>query len=254
MPKSTADLPVLTQGVDIIVGANTMDTLQAPPYVGLIPGLPDFTPKTVESYEQRLTSYFGEKVLDIYPRLPAGASASTVAKAFYGVNGDVCNTCPKHWAAQKFLAADNTVFVYEFGYASGFLNNLACHGCEIADMFDLSIKASTVTDKVMMKSYTPELADTMSKYWASFVKTGQPDGKVAWGAYVGGISNATQLHIGTTKNNEPKLSADVGLDHGKCEFFEKFIRVSAANNEKYANFCNNPAPMASGFSGHTIIV
>merc|ERR1712232_301679 len=121
-------------------------------------------PKSVKSYQQRLTSYFGEEIFNVYPPLPAGASPSAVAKAFYGVNGDVCNTCPKYWVAQKFLAANETVFVYEFGYATGNLSGLACHGCEIADAFDLPTgDLPSAVEKVFKQSYAPELADTMSK-------------------------------------------------------------------------------------------
>lgn len=106
----------------------------------------------------------------------------------------------------------------------------------------------------MRKSYTPELADAMSKYWASFVKTGQPAGKVPWGPYTfGGIASAKQLHI-STENNVPQITASVGLDHEKCDFFQKFIRGSGSDNDKYTNFCNFPAPLPSEYAVHAVIV
>merc|ERR1711907_914639 len=105
MKENPSELPVLTKNVEVIVGSNTMDSPKAPPYLGLIPLLPDFTPKSPSAFKTRASDYFGSGVFDIYPEPAATASRDDVAKEFYRMQGDVCNQCPKHFAAQKFLDA-----------------------------------------------------------------------------------------------------------------------------------------------------
>jgi len=251
LPQSTAVLPVLTKDVEIIVGANTMDTLMAPPYVGTSPQLPDLTPKTSDAFHKRLRDYFGADIFNIYHPLAPSASADAVSAAFYGISGDVCNTCPKHWAAQKFLAAQETVYVYEFGFSTAPINGFACHGCEISDVFNISDMSQT---KEMQASYAPQLGDAMARYWANFIKVGAPGGAPFWGKYEGDIRSATQLRVATASNGKPLLSVERGLDADKCDFFYKFVRASEANNMKYMNFCNSPVPMSAEHEHVAILV
>merc|ERR1712217_424187 len=109
-------------------------------------------------------------------------------------------------------------------------------------------------DEAIEKSYTPELAHTMSNYWASFVKTGRPLGELAWESYNGNIKIAKQLHITTTEEGKPRLSVKAGLDDSKCDFFRKFIHVSAANDDTYTMFCNSPVPISHDLSARAIVV
>jgi len=165
---------------------------------------------------------------------------------------------PKALGSAKFLAANETVFVYEFGYSTAPIEGLACHGCEISDVFNISdVSAFHFTDaqaKEMQASYAPRLGDAMSRYWANFIKTGNPDGAPSWGKYAGDIHSAKQLHIATDSAGQPRLSVDSGLDADKCEFFHKFARHSEANNLKFANFCNSPAPLSSTYQHSDIVV
>lgn len=255
MKRNPAELPVLSKGVDIIVGANTMDSLNAPPFTGLIPGMPD-TPNSSSALKSLASDYFGAGIFDVYPVPDSSASQDDVAKEFYRMQGDVCNQCPKHFAAQKFLAADETVFVYEFGFSKAPLKGLACHGCEISDVFNVTgaFGGHGQIDQFMRASYTPQLGDTMSKYWASFIKTGQPRGDTPWPRYTGSVRAAKSLDISTSAAGEPQISAVQGLDSHRCEFFEKFIKESEDHMQKYRNFCNAPVPLSSDPVESTIVI
>merc|ERR1719265_2274722 len=92
MQRNPGELPVLTEGIDIIVGSNTMDSTVLPPFSDV------FTPKTAHAFTALMTGYFGAGILDIYPSPSASASQEDVSKAFYRMNADVCATCPKHTA------------------------------------------------------------------------------------------------------------------------------------------------------------
>merc|ERR1712083_1260038 len=105
-----------------------------------------------------------------------------------------------------------------------------------------------------MGSYTAHLGDTMSKYWVSFIKYGQPKGDVAWPRYGGDIRMAKTLNIATDSNGNPRITSERGADARKCEFFEKFIKTSDRNLQKYTDFCNTPKPPASIDARSTIFV
>jgi len=264
MERNPAELPVLTKGVDIIVGANTMDSLNAPPYIGTIPQLPDFTPKGRSAFKTLATDYFGVGIFEVYPEPAASASQDDVAKAFYRMQGDVCNQCPKHFAAQKFLAADETVFVYEFAFARAPWKGLPCHGCELYDVFNFSegeqfeLSARGHTAPITAASYDAHLGDTMTRYWASFIKTGlksgQPVGNPTWPEYTGAVQAAKSLDISTGAGGEPQISIQSGLDSQRCDFFEKFIKTSSDNMQKFLNFCNWPVPLSFIPVDPTIVV
>jgi len=254
MKHNPSELPVLTKGVEIIVGSNTMDSLNAPPYAGAIPTLPDFTPKSPSAFKTLATDYFGSSIFDVYPEPAAGSSENDTAKEFYRMQGDVCNQCPKHFAAQKFLAANETVFAYQFGYATEPFEGLACHACEVSDVFNLTISGSSQR----AGSYDPHLGDTMSRYWASFVRSGLksdlPHGNPVWPEYRASIGTAKSLDITTGSGGEPQVSIQGGLDSRRCEFFEKFMKASDGNMQKYIDFCNFPVPLSSMPVDSTVIV
>lgn len=250
LPQNPAGLPVVAKGIDIIVGANTMDTLNAPPYIGTIPVLPDFTPKDAKSLRKRLTDYFGSKIFDIYPAPADSASQQEVAAEFYGIGGDVCNQCPKHFAAQKFLQADSQVFSYEFGFTVYPFPGFACHACEIPDVFNGSLHGSGEIVHVYNMSYNAQLGDTMSRYWANFVKTGKP----GWPNYSGSIAEAKSLQITTGADGQPKVNVTQGLDFKKCSFFEQFIKASKKNWQNFELFCLAPAEKLSASADTAIVV
>lgn len=253
MKQNPSELPVLAKGVDIIVGANTMDTLNAPPYMGLDPRLPDFTPKTAAEFKTLATDYFGAGVFDVFPEPPATASKDDVARAFYRLQGDVCNQCPKHFAAQKFLAANETVYVYEFAFARAPFRSLACHGCELGDVFNQGLLTKGLSGpiaKIMNASYDARLGDIMSRYWANFVKNGlknhQPHGTApAWPEYRGSVQDAKSLDFTISSVGEPQIGVRQGLDYQRCDFFSEFIKASTGHWRLYENFCFAPVPLSS---------
>merc|ERR1712110_397752 len=88
-------------------------------------------PQTVTDYVNLVHGSFGDAGLDLYPPPEAAAGSAEVSKAFYRISSDVCNTCPKHWLAQKLVAAGDQVYTYHFGFNSDpSLLGFACHSCE----------------------------------------------------------------------------------------------------------------------------
>merc|ERR1712039_400910 len=172
----------------------------------------------------------------------------------YRMGGDVCNACPKHWVAAKFVAAHENVFVYEFGYSTAPFKGLACHGCEIADAFNFSVATGAGVDKIMQNSYNAHLGDKMVHYWANFVKTGIPADGASWPKYKGNIRTSESLRVGTSATGEPSITVELGMDVQRCEFFDKFWKTSSANAAKYSNFCNHPVPLTQSNGEATIVV
>lgn len=246
MQRNPAELPLATKGMEIVVGANTMDTLWAPPWISRLPGGTDNVPKTSQALKSLMIGYFGTKIFDTYSAPTLNASNEDVAKEFYGLSADVCNECPKHLSAQKLLAADDTVYMYEFGFSTAPIKGLACHGCEIADVFNLPdpLDISGGTSQ-LVASYEAHLGDTMSKYWASFVKGGQPVGSIAWPKYIGNVSTGQSLKIGTDSEGKPRITIARGLDARKCQFFAAFVKESDDHMQKFNNFCFAPVPLLS---------
>lgn len=254
MKQNPSELPVLPKGVEILVGANSMDSVIAPPYTGI--SSPDFAPKNTSAFKSLATDYFGASVFEVYPEPASSASEDDVAKAFYRMSADVCNTCPKHFAAQKFLAAHLKVFSYEFAFARAPWQGLSCHGCEMFDVFNQSV--GEIYPDAMRASYDPNLGDAMSRYWASFVKSGlksdQPHGYPAWPEYSGPIGAAKSLEITTGSNGEPQISIHRGIDSDRCTFFENFLKAGKENKNKYTNFCWVPVPLSIVPADTAIIV
>lgn len=244
LKKETAELPVLTSGTQVIVGSNTMDSLFGPPWnmLGLV------VPKTRIGYEFQVTSYFGREALRLYPA-PAHGIAEDYRKAFIRINTDVCNTCPKHWIAQKLRKANNTVFAYNFGYwpnttDGGKWKGLACHGCETNFVFEseLGKVLGGPVGNYSDSYYNIDLAHTMGGYWTSFIASGIPRGAVAWPEYSGNLNSSNILKFADDEAGKPTITQSRPLEIPQCEFFQRFWDASAANQDRMNEFCTLPLP------------
>jgi len=181
--------PVLTRNTQIIIGSNTMDTLWAPPYLEGIEAFYNLTiPQTTEQYEELVHGFFGDAGLNLYPAPTKDASATAVQQAFYRISADVCNTCPKHWMAEKLRDAGDTVYLYHFGFNSDPSSfGLACHGCEMSDAFDQLV---TPPLAILNSTFDSTLGALMSQAWV-FYKTWAPAAwivtlaKLRWTNFVG---------------------------------------------------------------------
>lgn len=238
-------LPVLTQNTEIIVGSNSMDTLWAPPYLTTLEkGLNITIPSTASEYKTLVRGHFGDAGLALYPGPDAAGSSAEaeVRNAFYRISSDVCNTCPMHWMAQKLVGAADTVYAYHFGFeAEPSLLGLACHSCEISDVFDLPLGVipGIPHDPTLNGAYNPQLGAYMSAAWAAFVKQGKPSPD--WPVYKDSISKASVLHISTLPDGQPQIRADTGLASKQCSFFADFMAAGRAQKQLYMDFCNRPA-------------
>jgi len=247
MPREPSQLQMLTEGIDVIIGSNTMDSLAAtPPF-----DLTQAPPNTTAAYTSVVGSYFGADGLDLYP-VSKDASAETVTNSFHRLTADVCNTCPKLWLAQKLLAAGNTVYMYDFGfYAKAPLQGLACHGCEMQDALDIPPENLSSFSE---GAYDKGLAAAMSGYWVTFTKTGRPQGEVGWPKYHGSATDAQTLDISTDTAGKPLIHVERGLAAPQCAFFEQFVDESTLHKGLFDDFCsfNASAPLPS--SNDTVLV
>jgi len=234
LPTIPMDLPVASDGIDIIIGSNTMDTLMAPPFFD-----PTTELRSSRDYESLVTKFFGNEVLKFYPAPENKSSKDDIVRAYATIQADVCHTCPKHFLAKKLLAAGDTVYMYHFGFSrNAQLMGLACHGCELPSVFNYTfhLRGTTFFDDV----YSAPLGDAMSRYWASFVKYGRPSGSVPWPAYEGTMSQGKFLNISTQSNGKDHLTIDESLRTSECDFFDRFTRTSEAMWQRYSAFCNTP--------------
>mmetsp|Transcript_86048 Transcript_86048/g.238385 ORF Transcript_86048/g.238385 Transcript_86048/m.238385 type:complete len:555 (+) Transcript_86048:45-1709(+) len=239
MPKEPSELPMLTNGSEMLIGSNTMDSIAtAPPW-----GDPSVVPNTSRAYAALVGSYFGPVGLALYP-VREGAPPEDVFRVFQRLSADACQTCPKAWLAQKMLAGGNTVYMYHFGFwPKAPLQGLACHGCEVQDALDLH--RNPLSSTFMSPAYEPELARAMSSYWASFAKDGAPQGTVGWPKYEGAAATAQYLNISMGAAGEPQIRVDHGLAAPQCEFFRVFVDLSFVLKLRFEEFCDFPVRATS---------
>lgn len=254
LQKMPADLPILSSKVEVLIGSNTMDSLFGPPWDSNLPAplgtvFKLLVPTTRLGYEARVWSYFGSEGLSLYPA-PKNGAPDDYRKAFIQLNADVCNTCPKHWMAQKLLRANTTVFAYSFGFwpnSTGVWNDMACHGCEMDYVFKSKLGevlggyAGRYTDAY----YDDGLADAMSGYWTSFVGSGRPHGDVAWPEYRGDLNETRVLKFRSDSGGKPVITPDEPFELRQCEFLARFWQASAQNKDRVDEFCTLPAPRLS---------
>jgi para-nitrobenzyl esterase len=260
MPRDPSQLQMLTKGIDVIIGSNTMDAVNSvtPPFGNANPVT------TAATYASTVGSYFGADGLDLYA-VPENASAETASNSFRRLTADACATCPKMWLAQKLLAAGNTVYMYNFGfYAKAPLQGLACHSCEVQDTLDLPppenlsadwlAQENLVLEPFFVQAYDKDLAAAMSGYWVSFTKSGRPQGKVGWPKYHGSAADAQSLDISTDAAGKPWIRVERGLAAPQCAFFEQFVDENTLHKWLFSDFCffNASAPLPS--SNHSVLV
>jgi len=242
LPGNPADLPVLFHGGAVIVGSNTMDTLAAPPFGPPLDTLSSRLGNSTE-YKAKVAEYFGNGVFDYYPMPSTAELPSAISDAFFALQTDVCNSCPKLWQAERMLQRNTTVFAYEFGFETeSEYRGQACHMCEVAAAFGQPadfLFGDHLIGNYLQTAYSPALGERVSAFWAQFVKEGRPGGVSTWPDYRGG--NGSSLQIGTGASGNPTFSVAAGQFEQKCAFFHSFIRQSPSNRLAYEQFCNNGA-------------
>ncbi|GGB24727.1 carboxylic ester hydrolase [Mucilaginibacter rubeus] len=158
------DVPVLT-------GWNEDDAFVGPP-------------KTAEEYKKMIKSQYGADA-DAFSKLYPAGSDQEAATSQTRINRDQIFGMQNYtWANVQSKKAKSKIYVYRFTRrlpaTADFVKYGAFHTGEVAYAYD--------NLKFLNRPWEPvdqQLANTMSTYWANFVKTGNPNGKgvPAWPAY-----------------------------------------------------------------------
>ncbi len=144
-------------------------------------------PRTAEEYQSVLESKYGTRATELGRRYPLADFDGNVLGALAAIDTDNSYACPT-FAMAEALARRAPVYAYEFAdpvapveqqYRDAPLPLGASHGSELGYLFDLS------------RTMNPEsaaLSTQMTRYWAQFVKTGNPnvEGQPEWPAYISG--------------------------------------------------------------------
>ena len=158
------DVPVLT-------GWNEDDAFVGPP-------------KTAEEYKKMIKSQYGADA-DAFLKLYPAGSDQEAATSQTRINRDQIFGMQNYtWANVQNEKGKSKIYVYRFTRrlpaTADFVKYGAFHTGEVAYAYD--------NLKFLNRPWEPvdqQLANTMSTYWANFVKTGNPNGKgvPAWPAY-----------------------------------------------------------------------
>ncbi|SHS95477.1 Probable carboxylesterase [Mycobacteroides abscessus subsp. abscessus] len=144
-------------------------------------------PRTAEEYQSVLESKYGTRATELGRRYPLADFDGNMLGALAAIDTDNSYACPT-FAMAEALARRAPVYAYEFAdpvapveqqYRDAPLPLGASHGSELGYLFDLS------------RTMNPEsaaLSTQMTRYWAQFVKTGNPnvEGQPEWPAYISG--------------------------------------------------------------------
>lgn len=228
-------LPILYKDIDIVIGGNSLDIIQAKPFGFWFAPFPT----TPAGYKEILTNYFGPEVLTLYPSPASSSTGDDIQAAFFRVLTDVAETCPTHRLAQKIRSAGNPVHFYYWSYAprEAPWTGLAPHGFETCYVFG----KRSMCDDSNRPYYNELLADEITSYWTSFMKTGVPAGKAAWRTYSGDLLSAPYLSIGENADGHPLIEAGKGNHGSRCDFFDRFLKAGEEglhtnNVDNYNNF------------------
>ncbi len=128
-----------------------------------------------DRYLDMLNTAFGPDAPAVYRRYPDSAYDSP-GEAWASLDTDRDMICPNLSDARR-MASGTKVYSYEFadrgappfsGFPPDAMPPGASHGSELAYLFDLSGRTSTLTSEQIA------LSDTMIDYWTGFARTGDP--------------------------------------------------------------------------------
>lgn len=144
-------------------------------------------PRGAEEYRHALESKYGDKATELAGRYPLSDYGGNVLAALAAIDTDNSYACPTLDMAEA-LGRSGPVYAYEFAdpaapvdsqYQDAPLPLGASHGSELGYLFDMSRPLS---------QESAALSTQMIRYWAQFVKTGNPniEGQPQWPRYVPG--------------------------------------------------------------------
>jgi para-nitrobenzyl esterase len=141
-------------------------------------------PKTAEEYKKTIGTQYGADAGEFLKLYPAG-SDQEAATSQIRINRDQTFGIQNYtWANEQSTKAKSKIYVYRFTRrlpaAADFIKYGAFHTGEVAYAYD--------NLKFLNRPWEPvdqQLANTMSTYWANFIKTGNPNSKglPLWPAY-----------------------------------------------------------------------
>ncbi len=199
--------------VDLLVGANADEANL------FLLGMRGQTPAQLVRYVRRLYEPYGDEVLALFPAAPDGPKTAALSKAVT-VMGFVA---PARFAAASVARAGGATYLYHFARRPPVAGDLgAFHGLELPYVFGNSALTLDVHAGV-----EGELSAAMMRYWVSFARDGDPNGK-------GGAGDAASAGAG-----EPLAAGGdpaAGLPHwprydsasGRCLILDAAIRAASA--------------------------
>lgn len=159
--------------VPTIVGSNANEMTTLSPIAS--------RPTTVKALDAMIALALGSPA-EVHRLYPA-ASDADATKAYLDVVGDMTFTLPARIWARSSTQAGSPAYLYQFTHVAPYAAERglgAFHASEIAYVFNNLDRLSR-----SVESADRELADTMSAYWTTFARTGDPnaEGLPEWAAY-----------------------------------------------------------------------
>ncbi|MUM18216.1 carboxylesterase family protein [Mycobacterium sp. CBMA271] len=183
MPPLDAYISRFAASVPVLIGSNTNEAtvFQAQQYRHTP------APQGPDEYRRALEGKYGAKAPELGLRYPLSAYGGNVLAALAAVDTDNTFACPTLDMAEA-LARSGPVYAYEFAdpaapaykeYRDAPLPLGASHGSELGYFFDVSRP---------LNQESAALSTQMIRYWAQFVKTGDPnvEGQPTWPKYTAG--------------------------------------------------------------------
>jgi len=125
----------LPKGASVILGFNSGDTLQGPPWFER--GALTVSNMSLHTYEHRVNDFFprvGDTVLALYPWTK---TAGYSGRQYLNMNADACVKCPMQMLASQLAKAGHYVYVYYYTYnpVNGSFYGFAGHASEVSAVF-----------------------------------------------------------------------------------------------------------------------
>lgn len=180
-PAHPSVLPVELAGSKaVIIGANALDTLCAPPFGMRLWPVP--WPANESALMTTYTHWFPDEAETVLRRYPPAAlapgtnvtGASESALSFLRATRDTGTSCPAAWFADKLRAAGSTVFVYQFGFSINASWPYAGHGDELGYCWLEPMQIGGKHSMGDLPAAAQRVARQMADYWATFVADGNP--------------------------------------------------------------------------------
>nr|WP_255456723.1 carboxylesterase family protein [Polaromonas sp.] len=161
-------------------------------------------PNTPTGFTAAVTKVFGaSNVSSLLGFYPAGTDAQAAQSSVQLLGDLIIGLQTWTWGVVQKATGKSPVYSYYFKQASPY-TPLAVHVSEVPYVFQNLVPKGTAAAPVLPSAQDQALADTMSSYWTSFAKSGNPNqpGLPVWPEYSGAGGNV--MGLGATVALEPE--------------------------------------------------